>query len=113
MFEATPTAYMATGERCPGDLDARFTAPPHLQEVWSAGDDVLRARLRARHDAAVAIVVATGIETGLIPSDTDILPSRFALESYLDLPTLDAKDEVAIRNAADEIGAAYLAALRV
>ncbi len=33
MFEATPTAYIATGERCPGDLDARFTAPPPLQEA--------------------------------------------------------------------------------
>lgn len=113
MFEATPTAYIATGEPCAGDLDARFTAPPPLQEAWSAGDDVVRARLRARHDAAVAIVVAAAIEIGLIPPDTDIHPTRFALESHLDLPTLNAREEVAIRNAADEIGHAYRAALQV
>ena len=98
MFEATPTAYISTDERCPGDLDARFTAPPPLQEAWSADDDVVRARLRARR---------------LIPSDTDILRSRFALESYLDLPTLNAREEVANHNAADEISQAYRAALQV
>ena len=76
------------------------------------GSSCIGSRLRKRHDAAVSIAVAAAMEAGLIPLETYVQPSRFALESHLDLPTLNAREEVAIRNAADEIGGAYRAALQ-
>lgn len=112
MFVVTREVYINTGEPCPGDLAASFMAPPDLQTAWATGDEPLRRRLEEQHDTVVSGVVEAAINVGLIPADTKILRSRFALESYLDLPALDAKREVALRNAADKISAAYLANLR-
>jgi hypothetical protein len=112
MFQVTQEAYINTGELCPGDLSASFTAPPDLQSAWATGDDRLRRRLEELHDTVVAAVVEAAVIVSLIPVDTKIQRSRFALESYLDLPTLDAEREIALRDAADKIGAAYLVNLR-
>ncbi|MFJ7440880.1 hypothetical protein ACIQW5_24875 [Methylorubrum thiocyanatum] len=112
MFQVIQEAYINTGEPCPGDLAATFTAPPDLQTAWATGDARLRRRLEEQHDVVVAAVVEAAVIVNLIPADTKIQRSRFALESHLDLPTIDAEREVALRNAADKIGAAYLANLR-